>query len=207
MTDLDRMRRIVRQIYMGQRAQLLVAFLISLNFLLQIFDNQNNDPKHEPGSGAFELLDIVFTCIFVVELSVNLFATLVWEFLADPWNYFDALVVLISIMSLAAPNIPGGATLKLARTFRVFRLFKRIRSMRRIMASLIHALPAMANAYALLILLSAIYAILGVNLFRSVRQRALLLPEPSCSADSGTPCRMMQSLVSAVVGWGWGLGV
>lgn len=42
--------------------------------------------------------------------------------------------------------------------------------MRRIMASLIHALPAMANAYVLLTLLTAIYAILGVNFFKNVSE-------------------------------------
>lgn len=169
-SNLQRTRRIVRWYYMHQKSQLLVAFLITFNFMANVVDHQNNSPSHEPGSGAFEKLDLAFTCIFVIELSVNLFSTLVWEFLSDGWNYFDFLVVLVSIMSLAAPNIPGGSTLKLTRTFRVFRLFKRIRSMRRIMASLIHALPAMANAYVLLTLLTAIYAILGVNFFKNVSE-------------------------------------
>lgn len=43
---------------------------------------------------------ILRTTIPMAELVVNLFATLVWEFVGDAWNWFDFVVVAVSLVSL-----------------------------------------------------------------------------------------------------------
>ena len=55
--------------------------------------------------------------------------------------------------------------LRLLRAFRVFRLFKRIKSLNKIIVSLGKAVPGVSNAFLILLLVMAIYAILGVELF------------------------------------------
>ena len=141
--------------------QLIVASLICTNFLVNIIDSQT--------SGSFveilEAVDLVFTALFTLELAVNLFATLFAEFFSDPWNYFDSIVVSVGLVTLFLPDLPGGSTLKLMRTFRVFRLFKRIPSLKHLVTSLFKAIPAMANAYVLMMILTSIYAILCVKFF------------------------------------------
>ena len=110
-------------------------------------------------------IDLFFTAIFSAELVVNLFATLVAEFFSDPWNYFDSIVVVVGLVTLVIPDLPGGSTLKLMRTFRVFRLFKRIPSLKHLVTSIFKAIPAMANAYILMMILTSIYSILCVKFF------------------------------------------
>lgn len=141
--------------------QLVVASLICTNFLVNIIEAQT-------GGGIVEVLeavDLVFTALFTGELVLNLFATLFQEFFADPWNYFDTIVVSVGLVTLVVPDLPGGSTLKLMRTFRVFRLFKRIPSLKHLVTSLFKAIPAMANAYVLMTILTSIYAILCVKFF------------------------------------------
>jgi len=141
-----------------------VAALICTNFLANIFEAQTGGRM----DAILGNVDLFFTAIFAFELCVNLFATLFREFFADVWNYFDSLVVCVGMVTLAVPDLPGGSTLKLMRTFRVFRLFKRIPSLKHLVGSLFKAIPAMANAYVLMMILTSIYAILCVKFFGSL---------------------------------------
>jgi hypothetical protein len=93
------------------------------------------------------------------------------EFLRDAWNYFDSLVVLVSVLTPVLPSsmLPpaGSKALKMVRTLRVFRLIKRIPSMRKIVSALVKALPAMLNAFMIVVVLLSLYSIMGVRFFRS----------------------------------------
>ena len=53
-------------------------------------------------------------------------------FWSSGWNWFDFVIVLISMMALTMSGLPGIAILRLFRAFRVFRLFKRIESLLRL---------------------------------------------------------------------------
>merc|ERR550514_2472231 len=57
------------------------------------------------------------------------------------------------------------ANLKMLRAFRVFRLFKRVKSLNKIVVALAKAIPGMANAFVLMIIVFCFYAILAVELF------------------------------------------
>lgn len=63
--------------------------------------------------------------VFVLELSVNIFAHWFWPFLMDGWNLFDVVIVALSLVSLLVPSLPGLAFLRVLRAFRVLRLIKR----------------------------------------------------------------------------------
>ena len=41
------------------------------------------------------------------ELAVNMFATLLTEFIGDPWNLFDLIVVAVSLVSLVCAPPPS----------------------------------------------------------------------------------------------------
>ncbi len=146
----------------------MVATLICTNFVLNMMQAQFSGAVDE----MLEVVDLVFTAIFTVELLVNLFATLVQEFFGDPWNYFDTVVVSVGLVSIVVPDMPGGDILKLMRTFRVFRLFKRIPSLKHLVQSLLKSIPAMANAYVLMTILTSIYAILCVKFFGDISEEA-----------------------------------
>ena len=108
-----------------------------------------------------------YTAIFTIELAINFFAHR-WGHFINSWNIFDSVVVFVSLLSLILTDLPGISTLRLMRAFRVFRLFKRLASLRKIMAALGNAVPGCSNAFAIVLLVTAIYAILGVQFFRYV---------------------------------------
>jgi len=163
-------RRYVRWLYLGDRVQLLVAALIVLNFFLNICDTQLQAEEGTLEYKMLEVADIAFGYIFAFELVVNMFATLVTEFVKDPWNWFDALVVGITILSQNVPGIPGISVLRLLRTFRVFRLFKRIPSLKQILICLQQSVPPMCNAFAIVCLVTCIYAIMAVTFYGNQRE-------------------------------------
>lgn len=132
----------MRWFYNGDPCQIAVAVLIMGNFLVNIFEasfNAKPDDELPPGSRSngdliamFAIIDTIFTIIFTLELSTNMFATLFWDFFMDAWNWFDTIVVAVSWMAMAFDNVPGAEQLRLMRCFRVFRLFKRIPSLRQV---------------------------------------------------------------------------
>ena len=166
-TTFYNIRKRVRSTYVGDYTQMCVAALIGGNFMLNMCEAQvgkENVQAYE----VFEGIDLGFTIIFTIELLVNIFATFLWEFVGDPWNWFDLIVVIVSLISLELEDLPGADSLRLLRCFRVFRLFKRIASLRKIMGSITKSLLPMANAFSIVCLVTAIYAIIAVSFFAEV---------------------------------------
>lgn len=162
---IQQVRRDVRRIYVQDASQVLVAFLISMNFIVNIFESQLQPLPGSPEAKTFEILDWAFSFIFFFELLVNMFATMTQEFVSDGWNWFDAVVVLVSLVSLFSDGLPGVSVLRVLRAFRVFRLFKRIPSLKQIIVALNQSLPPMFNAFVLVMMITAIYSIMGVTFF------------------------------------------
>lgn len=141
---LTMVRRKVHWFYMGDRCQVFVASLILSNFILNIFEAHFTPEEGSSMQNVFDKIDMGFTVVFTGELFINMFATLVLEFVRDSWNWFDTMVVSISLCTLFLPNVPGAKPLKLMRCFRVFRLFKRIPSLRQVLVPLIPSLQSLA---------------------------------------------------------------
>ena len=64
-------------------------------------------------------------------------------------------------------TLPAYSVLRILRAFRVFRLFKRVKSLNTIIVALGNAVPGMANAFVILLLVVCIYALIGVEFFSS----------------------------------------
>jgi len=167
MTRLQTYRRYVRWLYLGDRTQIVIATMISLNFVVNIMDSQLQDEHLAGLRYILNFIDSSFTGLFLLELITNMFSTLVNEFIRDAWNWFDTTVVLISVVANFSPNVPGISVLRLLRTFRVFRLFKRVPSLRQILIALNLSIPPMMNAFALVCLVTCIYSIMAVSFFSS----------------------------------------
>ncbi|KAK3247976.1 hypothetical protein CYMTET_42543 [Cymbomonas tetramitiformis] len=149
--------------YNSSTIQIVVALLILVNFVVNAAEAQVPDEGDHP---IFKGFEIFFTVIFTLELVLNLFAHWCGLFWASGWNWFDFIVVAISLLSLVFAGLPGVSTLRLMRAFRVFRLFKRLESLRKIIKALESAIPGCSNAFSIVILVNAIYSILGVEFFR-----------------------------------------
>lgn len=168
-TDLDERfwsyQEKAQTVYANTRVQGFVAALIMGNFLCNIVEKQI-DPRSIKYTDNFFIFECFFNIAFLTELLVNMYAHWFWKFFKSSWNWFDLLVVTIGMMSMVGLTTDGPLTLlRNLRAFRVFRLFKRIKSLNKILQALARAVPGVVNAFAVLLLVMSVYAILGVELF------------------------------------------
>ena len=68
----------------------MIALLIIGNFVLNVIQAQVD--ATEEYERLFDLADVIFASIFLVELLINMFGTMVNEFVSDWWNWFDVLI-------------------------------------------------------------------------------------------------------------------
>jgi len=155
----------IKAFYDQKSIQIFVAVLILLNFLISAVNSQLLPVKGKDDLAlfVFEAFEWFFAYAFLIELIVNFYGSWFCEFWGSAWNIFDFVIVAISLLSLYMSNLPGISVLRLFRAFRVVRLFKRIKTMRKMMDSIMRSLTGMAIAFAALFLIMGIYAIIGVN--------------------------------------------
>jgi len=116
------------------------------------------------------VLDWLITILFMVELSIRFMSEKNKKyFLRDPWNAFDFIVILVSIMPFE--NSEYAVVGRLIRVIRVLRIVAIIPEMRLIMNSLAKALPELVYVAGLLFVIFYIYAVMGTNFFGDISAR------------------------------------
>lgn len=155
----------LRAAYSSYLLQVTVAVLIFSNFLVTAAEKQISPEESDTVMRSFLILEYAFNSAFSLELAVNMYANWFWPFWRSSWNVFDAVIVSVSWVSLSSPDLPGIAVLRLFRAARVFRLFKRVASLRTIIEGVLAALPAVSNAFAVLLIIMGIWSIVGVEFF------------------------------------------
>lgn len=105
-------------------------------------------------------LDRIALTIFVIELALKMFAYRL-RFFRDGWNIFDFVIVAIALVPAAGPL----SVLRALRILRVLRLLSVVPSLRKVVASLIGALPGMGSIIAVLFLVFYVGAVLSTKLF------------------------------------------
>lgn len=105
-------------------------------------------------------LDRIALTVFVIELSMKMFAYRL-RFFRDGWNIFDFIIVAIALVPSAGPL----SVLRALRILRVLRLLSVVPSLRKVVSSLIGALPGMGSIIAVLFLVFYVGAVLSTKLF------------------------------------------
>mmetsp|Transcript_8400 Transcript_8400/g.20857 ORF Transcript_8400/g.20857 Transcript_8400/m.20857 type:complete len:684 (-) Transcript_8400:189-2240(-) len=148
--------------YNNVATQYIVAFLIFANFGCALVEAQVQDPARG-FSDLFKILEYIFTGLFAAELIFNMYGHFFFSFWESPWNWFDFVVVVSSVVSLAVPDMPGITVLRLFRAFRVFRLFKRLKSLQLVVTGLFASLRDAFAVVCILALLTGIWSVLAVD--------------------------------------------
>lgn len=151
--------------YHWDAIQLFVAFLIFLNFFVEIAEKQMRPSDDSDAHQNFKAFEVFFGVAFSIELLLNMYGSFWTEFWRSAWNIFDFVIVGVSLVALGVENLPGISVLRLFRAFRVFRLFKRVPSLRQIIEGVIASIPGVANAFVVLLLIMGIWSIMGVEFF------------------------------------------
>ncbi|MEL6569067.1 MAG: ion transporter [Pseudomonadota bacterium] len=109
---------------------------------------------------VLRLIDASITWIFAAEILLKL-AVYRLDFFKSGWNWFDFLVVGVSL----APGGEGLSVLRALRVLRVLRLLHVVPMMRRITEALLKALPGMGAILAVLGLITYVAAVMATNMF------------------------------------------
>jgi voltage-gated sodium channel len=107
--------------------------------------------------------DRVALVIFTIEIVLKLIAYRL-GFFRDPWNVFDFIIVGVALV----PASGAFSVLRAMRILRALRLVSMVKSMRRVVAALLSALPGMGSIITLLSLVLYVSAVMGTKLFAEV---------------------------------------
>lgn len=155
----------------------------------------------EEGSSVetiYSNIDIVFTCIFTLELALKVFALGLYEkptaYIRSAFNILDGLVVITSLSSLAIGSSGGSGV----RALRIMRILRPLRSIRRfpglklVVNTVIAAVPAVGYVCLLGLASMSIFALLGMELFmgkfwscRVVENASDYTTQATCEAAGG----------------------
>ncbi|GLV43437.1 Na channel protein 60E [Carabus blaptoides fortunei] len=162
----------------SRRFEIAIFVLIFLNMLSMGIEHYN-----QPHAIYFilEVSNAFFTTVFSLEAIVKIIG-LRYHYFTVPWNMFDFLLVLASILGILMEDImidfPVSPTLlRVVRVFRIgriLRLIKAAKGIRKLLFALVVSLPALFNIGALLALITFIYAIIGMSVFGHVKQQGAL---------------------------------
>lgn len=155
-----------QDIWGSSRFQMVIALFIAANFIVNCATAQILPVDGSETADAFEIVEIIFTVIFTVELVLNAYAHWFWPFIKDGWNILDIIVIVISIIALSVSHLAGFSVLRLTRAFRILRLFGRLKALKKIITGLIMSIMPVLNAFMITIVVTMIYGIVGVTIFR-----------------------------------------
>ncbi len=136
----------------------LVTGLIVVNaIILGVLTVRSLPPQARDALG---ILDSLITYVFAVEILLKLFSYRL-DFFRSGWNWFDFLVVGVSLV----PGGQGLSILRALRVLRVLRLLHVVPMMKRITEALLKALPGMGAILAVLALLTYVAAVMATNMY------------------------------------------
>lgn len=112
-------------------------------------------------------LDQGITLIFLIEIVIRFLGEeRRSRFLLKPWNLFDTLIVVVSLIPI--DNSDMALLGRLVRVFRVLRMVSIIPELRLLINSLIKAMPQLGYVIALMFIIFYIYAAVGSMFFNRI---------------------------------------
>ncbi|GFD67585.1 hypothetical protein KUL156_14880 [Alteromonas sp. KUL156] len=112
-------------------------------------------------------LDWFISAFFLTELTIRFLAEKRKRyFFKSFWNWFDTLIVVISL--IPADDTELALIARLVRVFRVLRMISIIPELRILLVSLVKALPQLAYVMLLMFIIFYIYAAVGSTLFENI---------------------------------------
>jgi len=140
---------------------ILVCILVST--LCMMLDEPLADPR-SPLSITIKYLDTIFAIIFIIEMVIKLVALGLFfmpgAYLKSPWNWLDAIVVMVSIIDFAVPNGPGFLrVLRILRTFRPLRIISRNENLRVVVQALLQSMGDLLGLVCVFMLIQLIFAL------------------------------------------------
>uniref|UniRef100_A0A8C5FDU3 Voltage-dependent L-type calcium channel subunit alpha n=1 Tax=Gadus morhua TaxID=8049 RepID=A0A8C5FDU3_GADMO len=126
-------------------------------------------------TSIMDILNMIFTVVFTGEMIIKLLALRAHHYFIDPWNSFDALIVIGSVLDIAVSELSvsesGKVSITFFRLFRVLRLVKLLskgEGIRTLLWTFIKSLQALPYVGLLIAMIFFIYAVIGMQTFGKV---------------------------------------
>ncbi|KAF7647451.1 hypothetical protein LDENG_00172210 [Lucifuga dentata] len=127
-------------------------------------------------SYVMDILNMVFTGLFTVEMLLKLLALRLRHYFMDAWNSFDALIVVGSVVDIIVTEFSSGedssrVSITFFRLFRVMRLVKLLskgEGIRTLLWTFIKSLQALPYVALLIAMIFFIYAVIGMQTFGKI---------------------------------------
>uniref|UniRef100_A0A8C7ZBU1 Voltage-dependent L-type calcium channel subunit alpha n=1 Tax=Oryzias sinensis TaxID=183150 RepID=A0A8C7ZBU1_9TELE len=138
-------------------------------------------------TSIMDILNMIFTVVFTIEMIIKLLALLLslcdphaavshsQHYFIDPWNSFDALIVVGSVLDIAVSEFSVREHAKVSITF--FRLFRVLRlvkllskgeGIRTLLWTFVKSLQALPYVGLLIAMIFFIYAVIGMQMFGKI---------------------------------------
>lgn len=172
----NKIRQFALEIARYPRFEGFIMGCIILNTLVLVLKWTNNPVEVQI---ATEVVNYILAGVFTLEAIVKITA-FGSQYFKDGWNNFDFSIVCGTIVGVVITFTtkyalgPQATIIRSFRIFRVFRLIRRAKSLRLMFQTFIVTLPSLMNIGALLGLLLYIYAVLGVNLFATIKHSSMV---------------------------------
>ncbi|XP_076621062.1 sodium voltage-gated channel paralytic isoform X8 [Colletes latitarsis] len=171
-----RPQAIVFEIVTDKKFDMIIMLFIGLNMLTMTLDHYQ---QTQTFSDVLDYLNMIFIVIFTSECLMKIFA-LRYHYFKEPWNLFDFVVVILSILGLVLSDIIEKyfvsptllRVVRVAKVGRVLRLVKGAKGIRTLLFALAMSLPALFNICLLLFLVMFIFAIFGMSFFMHVKDKS-----------------------------------
>lgn len=118
-----------------------------------------------------KVMDIIFTTIFAAEMVLKVTALGFYgepgAYVTSGWNVLDALIVMVSVLSLALSklDLEWVRAVRVLRVLRPLRMISRIPELRVVVNALLASFPGLGNVLLVMALNWVIFGILGMSLF------------------------------------------
>jgi len=175
----------VKQMPAWQRGFHSLAVSPELNFTVMVLIVVNTAvlgwdhyPMEAATAEALEVINFVLTILFAIEMMVKILGLGIRRYGRDPFNAFDAVIVLTTIVELfllppsfitvVEDSAAAGGGISALRTFRLFRVFalaKQWTSLRVLLHTILRTLKDVANFAVLLLLFMYIFSLIGMQFF------------------------------------------
>ena len=161
----------------GKFLEVLVILCIVLNTLILAIQHPTNTYP-QIMNDVMNVMDLVLTCIFTVEMLVKLLAYGFYRgtadipsYISDSWNRLDFVVVIISWVSIVVELLELELPIKVStlRALRIMRVLKSLRfftGIKMILVTLARAAAPMTTIVGFLAFVFTIAGIVGIQMFR-----------------------------------------
>uniref|UniRef100_A0A8C5D5S1 Voltage-dependent T-type calcium channel subunit alpha-1I-like n=1 Tax=Gouania willdenowi TaxID=441366 RepID=A0A8C5D5S1_GOUWI len=116
-------------------------------------------------TNVLEICNIVFTSMFSLEMILKVTAFGSFNYLRNPYNVFDGIIVIISVCEIVGQSDGGLSVLRTFRLLRVLKLVRFMPALRRQLVVLMKTMDNVATFCMLLMLFIFIFSILGMHIF------------------------------------------